>query len=104
MIVKAAAALDAMPQVPCTACRYCEKGCPQQIAIPGIFRALNNYMIYGNKEGLKATTNGKPVREELLLSALNAAVVKMSVHNISRLSKNLKKRKKCSNKVFIFLC
>lgn len=51
VIEKAAAALDAMPQVPCTACRYCEKGCPQQIAIPGIFRALNNYMIYGNKEG-----------------------------------------------------
>ncbi len=25
VIVKAAAALDAMPQVPCTACRYCEK-------------------------------------------------------------------------------
>ena len=44
-------ALDSMPQVPCTACRYCEKGCPQGIAIPGIFRAVNNYMIYGNKEG-----------------------------------------------------
>lgn len=51
VVEKAAAALDAMPQVPCTACRYCEKGCPQQVAIPGIFRALNNYMIYGNKEG-----------------------------------------------------
>ena len=40
-----------MPQVPCTACGYCEKGCVQKVAIPGIFRAMNNYMIYGNKEG-----------------------------------------------------
>lgn len=44
-------ALEEIPHVPCTACRYCEKGCPQQIAIPGIFRALNNQMIYGNREG-----------------------------------------------------
>ena len=50
-VERAAAALDAMPQIPCTACRYCEKGCPQQIAIPGIFRALNNDMIYGNRAG-----------------------------------------------------
>lgn len=51
VIDKAREALDAMPQVPCTACGYCEKGCVQRVAIPGIFRAMNNYMIYGNKEG-----------------------------------------------------
>lgn len=51
VIEKVRSALDAMPQVPCTACGYCEKGCVQKVAIPGIFRAMNNYMIYGNKEG-----------------------------------------------------
>ncbi len=30
-----------MPQVACTACRYCTDGCPQHINIPEVFRALN---------------------------------------------------------------
>ena len=41
--------LAKMPQVPCTACRYCVKGCPQSIEIPGIFRAMNSDLIYGNR-------------------------------------------------------
>ncbi len=45
--------LDKMPQVPCTDCRYCVKGCPQNVAIPGIFKAMNNQMIYGNVAGAK---------------------------------------------------
>ena len=27
--------------IPCTACSYCTGGCPQQIAIPDIFKAVN---------------------------------------------------------------
>lgn len=45
--------LDSMPQVPCTRCEYCTKGCPQGVAIPGIFRAFNNYLIYGNEAGAR---------------------------------------------------
>lgn len=30
-----------MPQVACTACRYCTDGCPQHINIPEVLRALN---------------------------------------------------------------
>lgn len=45
--------LKNMPNVPCTACGYCEKGCPESIAIPGIFRASNNLTVFGNVEGAK---------------------------------------------------
>lgn len=53
VIEEVVAELDKMPQVPCTDCRYCVKGCPQGVAIPGIFRAMNNQMVYGNEEGAK---------------------------------------------------
>lgn len=36
--------------IPCTACSYCTKGCPQQIAIPEVFRAMNLYLGSGQKE------------------------------------------------------
>ena len=54
VIARVQAYLDSLPQIPCTACRYCTKGCPQEIAIPGIFRAMNNYLLYGNLQGALA--------------------------------------------------
>ena len=38
------------PTVPCTSCRYCCDGCPQQISIPDVFRALNTIRLYGEKD------------------------------------------------------
>ncbi|MGI6172960.1 MAG: aldo/keto reductase [Christensenellales bacterium] len=46
-------AFGAIPSVPCTGCDYCVKGCPQEIAIPGIFSAMNTRMVYGNVQGAK---------------------------------------------------
>ncbi len=36
--------------VPCTACRYCTEGCPMQIPIPDIFKALNKRLGNGQME------------------------------------------------------
>ncbi len=33
--------------VPCTGCRYCTAGCPMQIAIPDIFDAKNQQLVWG---------------------------------------------------------
>ncbi len=45
--------LKSVPSVPCTRCNYCVKGCPQEINIPGVFRALNNYNVYQLEEGAR---------------------------------------------------
>jgi predicted aldo/keto reductase-like oxidoreductase len=45
--------LDAMESIPCTKCGYCVKGCPQGIAVPDIFDALNQYLVFGGLEAPK---------------------------------------------------
>ena len=51
VVEKVRAALDALPQIPCTGCQYCVKDCPMSINIPGVFKAMNNQLIYGNRAG-----------------------------------------------------
>ena len=50
VIEKAQDELKKNPTVPCTSCRYCCDGCPQQISIPDVFRALNTIRLYGEKD------------------------------------------------------
>ena len=37
-----------VPQIGCTSCRYCTPGCPMNISIPDVFRALNTMTLYGD--------------------------------------------------------
>ena len=50
IIGKAVEIINSIETVPCTACRYCTDGCPMEINIPGVFRALNHYLVYNNRE------------------------------------------------------
>jgi predicted aldo/keto reductase-like oxidoreductase len=50
VIEKVRDALDAVENIPCTKCRYCVKGCPRGIAVPDIFDALNQYLVFGDLE------------------------------------------------------
>ena len=47
-IEKVRKAFAAIPTIPCTACGYCMKDCPQNIAVFDTFRAVNNYRLYAN--------------------------------------------------------
>ena len=46
--------LEQSAAIPCTACGYCLEGCPQQIAIPEIFEAMNLHLVSGQTEEGKA--------------------------------------------------
>lgn len=49
--------LATVETIPCTACRYCVAGCPQEIAIPRAFSCYNTAVKFGNKEAQRRTYN-----------------------------------------------
>ncbi|MDP4292047.1 MAG: 4Fe-4S dicluster domain-containing protein [Bacteroidota bacterium] len=53
VIDKAQAMLSTIPSIPCTSCTYCMEGCPQSIAIQGIFKAMNIMNVYNNLQSAK---------------------------------------------------
>ncbi len=55
VIKTAQEALDAIPSIPCTSCSYCTAGCPKEIAIPGIFKAMNTLLIFDNLQSAKGS-------------------------------------------------
>lgn len=42
--------LETVDTIPCTSCRYCTAGCPQQIMIPRAFSNYNMAVKFGNKD------------------------------------------------------
>ncbi|MCL2826584.1 MAG: aldo/keto reductase [Eggerthellaceae bacterium] len=53
VVERAQQALQAIPHVPCTDCRYCMKDCSVGIQIPGVLGALNTYLTYGDLEAAR---------------------------------------------------
>lgn len=53
VIEEAMEIIESIDQIPCTGCKYCVAGCPMQIQIPELFKAMNFEMIYGDTEGAK---------------------------------------------------
>ena len=53
VIKQAQKALQEVETIPCTACRYCVKGCPMSIEIPAIFKAENEILKYNRISAAK---------------------------------------------------
>lgn len=53
VIRRAQEALHSVRSIPCTGCSYCTSGCPMEIPIPDIFKAMNKNLIYGKLEAAK---------------------------------------------------
>ena len=54
VVEKARKALSEIPNIPCTGCRYCLEGCPQNILIPNVFAAYNRKLIYNDLASAKS--------------------------------------------------
>lgn len=68
-IEKVVAIINAKPSIGCTECRYCVEGCPQNILIPDLFRAMNNITVFEQDDRAKdwyaksITDNHSPAKD-----------------------------------------
>ena len=53
IVRKAMKIMGSIDDIPCTSCHYCTEGCPQQIAIPDIFTAVNLQTVSGRMQEAK---------------------------------------------------
>ena len=53
VIAEAVAAIDRVPLIQCTDCKYCLDDCPEDINIPRILDALNDYTKYNNLQSAR---------------------------------------------------
>ena len=58
LVDKVTAVMLNVPQIGCTSCRYCTPGCPMNISIPDVFRAVNTMSLYGDVFRPKAFYGG----------------------------------------------
>jgi predicted aldo/keto reductase-like oxidoreductase len=54
-VMKAGEIINSVPSIPCTACGYCMKGCPMNVAIYGTFQAMNMYKQFGDLASAKGS-------------------------------------------------
>ncbi len=54
VLQKAQDEINKIKLVPCTTCNYCAKVCPMDIGISGSFAAMNQFLLFGNKEDARA--------------------------------------------------
>ncbi len=53
VIERAQAEFASMDLIGCTNCAYCAEGCPEHVAIPGIFSSVNSYRMFGDMAAAK---------------------------------------------------
>ena len=83
--------LKGIPTVPCTACKYCVDGCPQNINIPSIFGTYNDYQRYNNlvsaKRNYGFNTNGHGKASDCIACGACEGVCPQHIEIIEELKK-----------------
>jgi predicted aldo/keto reductase-like oxidoreductase len=91
-IGKVQSIIAGIPGVPCTDCRYCVKDCPKHVAIPGIFKNYNDYLLHHDIELVRfdyewQVSNGGERASACIECGACEQVCPQSIHIIKELKK-----------------